>query len=144
MHASICLHLRFLEMWRRSQERNNLSYPFTFPNIAKAGVAKRHISEGLFVSHQRRQASRDMGWPLGRSGELPGKSGELPGSRGKLPGTSGLLLKSIVREVPGKSPRNFLESSGKFWEVQGLSRTSGELNSLPALSVANSHATLCT
>ena len=36
-----------------------------------------------------------------------------------------MLFKSRVREVPGKSPRNFRGSSGKVWEVQGLSRSSG-------------------
>ena len=34
---------------------------------------------------------------------------------GELPGASGLLLKSTARAVPGKSPKNFWESLGKFW-----------------------------
>ena len=37
-------------------------------------------------------------------GNFPGSPGNFRGSLGSLRGTSGL---SIVREVPGKSPRNF-------------------------------------
>ena len=48
-------------------------------------------------------------------------------SLGKFRGTRGLLLKSTVRELPGKSPRNFRGSGGKLWEVQGVSRNPGEV-----------------
>ena len=40
--------------------------------------------------------------------ELPGKSEQFPGTSEKS------LLKSTVREVPGKSKRNFREVRGKF------------------------------
>ena len=62
----------------------------------------------------------DRGFQL-TSGELSGKSGKLLGK----------ILKSTLKEVPGNSPRNFQESSGKFWEVQRLSRSSLEPDSLP-------------
>ena len=58
-------------------------------------------------------------------GNFRGSAGNFRGSLGNFPGTS-------VREVPGKSPGNFQESLGKFWEEQGLSRSSGEPDSLPA------------
>ena len=49
-----------------------------------------------------------------------------------------MLLKSTVREVPGKSPGNFWGSGGggKFWELQGLSRSSGKV-SLPPSNTTN-------
>ena len=50
------------------------------------------------------------------------------GSLRTFRGTSVLLLKST--DVLGKLPRNLRGSSGKFWEVQGLSRSSGALDSL--------------
>ena len=53
---------------------------------------------------------------LGRSGELLGKSEELLG-------TSGLLIRSTLREVLGKSPGNFWGSSGKICEAQEVSDT---------------------
>ena len=49
----------------------------------------------------------------GSPGKLPGKPGELPGKFGELPGNPWIALKSTVREVPGKSPKNFRGSSGK-------------------------------
>ena len=81
------------------------------------------VSDGFFFNHPHRkflwvrrgcQASQRRGWPPEKSGELPGKSGELPGKSGKLPGNLWLLLSSTVRELPGKSPKNFRGSSGNF------------------------------
>ena len=60
-----------------------------------------------------------------------GSLGSLRRSLGNFWGTSGLLLSNLsstVRELPGKSPGNFRGNSG---EVQGLSRSSGEPDSLP-------------
>ena len=41
---------------------------------------------------------------------------------GNFRGTSGLLLSSTVRELPGKSPKNFRGSSGNFRGSPGTSR----------------------
>ena len=45
---------------------------------------------------------------------------------------NGFPIQSTVREVSGKSPGNFWGSARKFWEVQGLSRSSGEPDSSQA------------
>ena len=61
------------------------------------------------------QASQKKGLTSGEVRELPGKFGELPGKFGKLPGNLWkLLLSSTVRELPGKSPKNFRGSSGEL------------------------------
>ena len=79
----------------------------------------------LFVSHQRVSGFPEKGSdPRGTSGEVQGTCGEVWEN---FRGTSGLLLKSTVREVLGKSPRNFWGSSGKLWEAEGLSRSSRSL-----------------
>ena len=60
------------------------------------------------------QASQRKGRTSGEvrktSGEVWGTSGEV----GNLQGTPGLLLSSTVRELPGKSPKNFRGSLGNF------------------------------
>ena len=58
---------------------------------------------------------RERGWPLEKSGELPGKPGELLGKSGKLPGNRWIAVKfHSEKELPGKSPKNFRGSSGNF------------------------------
>ena len=64
---------------------------------------------------------RVSGFPE-KGADLRGKFGELPGgggSSGNFRGTSGLLLNSTVRELPGKSPKNFRGSLGNFWGSPG-------------------------
>ena len=97
---------------------------FSFPKQIKAVLIRESFCESGEVS-----GFREKGLTSGEVRELPGKFGELPGKSGKLPGTSGLLLSSRVRELPGKSPKNFRGTSG---EVRGLPRSSGEPDSLPA------------
>ena len=75
---------------------------------------------------------REMGWPPGKFRNFRGGLGDFQGSLGNFRGTSGLPLNSTVRELPGKSPKNFRGSSGTSGEVRGLSRSSGEPDSLPA------------
>ena len=62
------------------------------------------------------QGSQRKGLTSGKvretSGEVRGTSGE--GSLGNFWGSSGLLLRSTVRELPGKSPKNFRGSLGNF------------------------------
>ena len=77
-------------------------------------------SEKVFASQERVSGFPEKGTDLrGKSGKLPEKSGELPGKSGKLPGKAGKLLSSTarlsVRELPGKSPKNFRGSLGNFW-----------------------------
>ena len=80
---------------------------------------------------------RVSGFPekRGTSGEVRGTSGEVRenfrGSLGNFRGTSGLLFSSTVRELPGKSPKTSGEARGTSGEVRGLSRSSGEPDSLP-------------
>ena len=62
-------------------------------------------------------------------GDFWGSPGGFRGSLGNFRGTSGLLLSSIVRELPVKSRRNF---QGTSREVRGLSRSFGKPDSLPA------------
>ena len=71
------------------------------------------------------QASQRKGLTSGEVRELPGKFGEVWGSLGNFRGTSGLLLNSTVRELPGKSPKNFWGSSGNFWGSPGTSQKLG-------------------
>ena len=69
----------------------------------------------------------------GSLGNFRGSLGNFRGSLGNFRGTSGLLLSSTVRELPGKSPKNFRGSRRKTsGEVRGLPRSSGEPDSLPA------------
>ena len=94
--------------------------------------------EKVFVS-QECQASQRKGLT---SGEVWGKSGELPGKSGKLPGKLWIDVKfhsertsgEVARELPGKSPGNFWEVQGTSGEVRGLSRSSGEPDSLQRLA----------
>ena len=85
----------------------------------------KKFRESFCESGEGVRLPRERGRPPGKSGELPGKSGNFRGSLGNFRGTSGLLLSSTVRDLPGKSPK----TSG---EVRGLSRSSGEPDSLPA------------
>ena len=88
------------------------------------------------MSQERVSGFPDKGADLREVGELPGKSGELPGKSGQLPGKSGELPEKLwiavkfhnERELPGKSPG---EVRGTCGEVPGLSRSSGEPDSLP-------------
>ena len=69
------------------------------------------------------------------SGEVRETSGEVRGTSGevwKLPGNLWLLSSSTVRELPGKHPKASGEVRGTSGEAWGLSRSSGELDSLPA------------
>ena len=77
-----------------------------------------HITERVSGFPEERGCSpRRSGWLLAMSGELLGKS-----TWEIFQGTSGLLLRSTVREVPGKTPGNFWGNSGKYWEsVEQLS-----------------------
>ena len=92
----------------------------------------RPQSEKAFVSQKR-----VSGFPEKRltSGEVRGISGEVRetsgGSLGNFRGTPGLLFSSTVRELPGKSPKTSGEVGETSGEVRGLSRSSGEPDSLP-------------
>ena len=82
--------------------------------------------EGVRLPRER----ADLRGSPGTSGEVGGTS---RGSLGNFRGTSGLLLSSTVRELPGKSPKNFRgEVRGTSGEVRGLPRSSGQPDSLPA------------
>ena len=65
----------------------------------------------------------------------PGKK-NFQGSLGNFQGTFGLRSLATVRELPAKSLGNFRGSPGNFWgspgNFRGLSRSSGEPDSLPA------------
>ena len=61
---------------------------------------------------------RVSGFPE-KGADLRGSLGNFRGSLGNFRGTSGLLLSSTVRELPGKSPKNFRGSSGNFWGSLG-------------------------
>ena len=63
--------------------------------------------------------------------DLRGSPGNFRGSLGNFRGTSGLLFSSTVRELPGKSPKTSGEVRGTSGKVRGLSRSSGEPDSLP-------------
>ena len=62
--------------------------------------------------------SQRKGLTSGEVRELPGSLGNFRGSLGNFRGTSGLLSSSTVRELPGKSPKNFrgirMGKSGDF------------------------------
>ena len=67
------------------------------------------------MSHERVSGFPEKGADLRGS---PGTSGEVWGTSGEVWKTSGeplvLLVASTVRELPGKSPKNFRGSSGNF------------------------------
>ena len=79
---------------------------------------------------------RASGFPEKRltSGEVAenfrGSPGNFRGSPGNFRRTSGLLFSSTVRELPGKSPKTSGEVRETSGEVRGLSRNSGEPDSL--------------
>ena len=65
------------------------------------------------MSQERVSGFPEKGADLREVRELPGKFGELPGKFGKLPGNLWIAVSSsTVRELPGKSPKNFRGSSG--------------------------------
>ena len=86
------------------------------------------------------QASQKKGLTSGEvwetSGEVRGTFGEVWETSG---GTSGLLLSSTVRELPGKSPKNFRGSLGNFRGSPGTFQKLGG----PWLPPSNS-PTLCS
>ena len=67
----------------------------------------------------------------GSPGNFRSSPGNFRGSPGNFWGTSGLLFSSTVRELPGKSPKTSGEVRETSGEVRGLSRSSGEPDSLP-------------
>ena len=71
-----------------------------------------------------RVVERNFLWVIRRC-QASQTKGLTSGKVWELRGNSGLIFKSTVTEVPEKSPGNFWESRGKFWEVQGVSRSSG-------------------
>ena len=72
------------------------------------------------MSQERVSGFPEKGADLrGSPGNFWGSLGNFRGSLGNFRGTSGLLLSSTVRELPGKSPKNF---RGKFFgELPGKS-----------------------
>ena len=92
----------------RSRSRPSRCGPIANLGPKDRSALQQSISQSwqasIFVRHQRMSGFPDRGFdPLGSSRNFQG--------------TSGLLLKSKVREVLGKSPENFSGSSGKFWEA---------------------------
>ena len=90
------------------------------------------ISESFCESGEGVRLPRERGWPPGKSRNFRGSLGNFRGSLGNFRGTSGLLLSSTVRELPGKSPKTSGEVREPPGGVQGLPRSSGEPDSLPA------------
>ena len=86
------------------------------------------------MNHQRVSGFPEKGAGLrGTLGNFRGKSGELRGKLGNFWGTTGLLLRSTVRELPEKSPKNFRGSSGNLPGKSGdFPEARGEPDSLPA------------
>ena len=110
---------------------------FWGPNPSKK--SKRSLldqRERVFVHDCRRQGCVS-GFPekgadlRGSPGNFRGSPGNFRGSPGNFRGTSGLLFSSTVRELPGKLPKTSGEVWGTSGEVRGLSRSSGEPDSLP-------------
>ena len=73
---------------------------------------------------------RVSGFPE-KGADLRGGPGKFRRSPGNFRGTSGLLFSSTVRGLPGKSPKTSGEVRETSGEVRGLSRSSGEPDSLP-------------
>ena len=71
------------------------------------------------------ESGEGVSLPRERSGNFRGSLERFPGSLGNFRGTSGLLLSSTVRELPGKSPKNFRGSSGNFRGSPGTSQKLG-------------------
>ena len=97
---------------------------FAGAQMLKGGY--KRFSEKVFVSQERVSGFPDKG------ADLQGSPGNFWVNPGNFRGTSGLLLSSTVRELSGKSPGNFREVRGFSGEVRGLSRSSGEPDSLSA------------
>ena len=94
-----------------------------FCNRFESGTASRlpgeggdhvHCTDLLGVDGHGTKVTDIWGGPENLRGSL----GSFRGSLGNFRATSGLPLKSTVREVPGKSPRNSWKSSGNFCKVQ--------------------------
>ena len=93
----------------------------------------------VFVSQKRvsgfPEKGADVRRSLGKSRELPGKSAELSGKAAKFPGNLWIAVKfhseRTCGEVAGKLPGKVREL-GNFRGVRGLSRSSGEHDSIPA------------
>ena len=62
---------------------------------------------------------------------LAGKSGELPGNFGQLPGNLWIAVKFHSERTSGEVAEKPPGKSGELREVRGLSRSSGEPDSLP-------------
>ena len=84
---------------------------------------------GGFRAVFQKARKRRSGW--GSQGNLRGSPEDFRGSLGNFRGIFGMLLCFTVRELPGKSPENFWGSLGNFWGSPGISRSSGEPDSLP-------------
>ena len=83
------------------------------------------LRESFCESGKGVRLPRERGRPPGKLGNFRGSLGNFRGSLGNFRGTSGLLLSSTVRELPGKSPKNFRGSPGNFRGSPGTSQKLG-------------------
>ena len=100
------------KLWSANRELGTFS-------LENSSVSQRKflwVRRGCQASQRKGLTSGEV-W--GTSGEVWGTSGE---SLGNFWGSSGLLLSSTVRELPGKSPKNFRGSSGNFRGSPGTSQ----------------------
>ena len=81
--------------------------------------SRQSHSEKVFVSQGRVSGFPEKGADLRGSRELPGKFG-------KLLGNLWIAVNSTVRELPGKSPKNFWGSLGNFRGSPGTFQKLGE------------------
>ena len=106
-----------------------------FPQRLSIIVGSCSCSEEVFASQERVSGFPEKGADLrGSPGNLWGSSGNFRGSLWNFRGTPGLLLSSTVKELPGKSPKNFW---GSWGELPGKSagtfqKLGGGPDSLPA------------
>ena len=112
-------------LWERFRGLSGIFRDFFREVPAVLGVWPKKV----LVSQERVSGFPEKGADLRGS---PGTSGEVRGTSGNFRGTSGLLLSSTVRELPGKSSKNFRGSSGNFRGSSGTSQKLGEPDSLPA------------
>ena len=88
------------------------------------------------MSQERVSGFPEKGADLrGSPGNFRGSLGSFRGSLGNFRGTSGLLLSSTVRELPGKSPKNF-RSSGEPDSLLAARQIFGSKQKGPAEQVA--------
>ena len=108
-------------------------YHDTFAEASGSGSLEhsQHFRESFCESEEGVRLPRETADLRGSPGNFRGSPGNFRGSLGNFRGTSGLLFSSTVRGLPGKSPKTSGEVRETSGEVRGLSRSSGEPDSLP-------------